>query len=505
MRKPTLRFASALLLSAYFGAISGCGTEADAPTNASQSADSSDDPTTLALDPWEAATGLEGGNLKTLSRSDDNLVVMGDAGVFQWTDADGFSELPDAGTLSDFGLEASPSPADAPEFGFLYRTDATHQLFAVVGGELFRRDGDRWIDTGEHAHSLGEMGGILYLRRPGEILKSEDGEEWTSLTPIPSESGDAACCFSRLAADPARNRLYVFNNNGVFAYDLASGTWTALDPGDDLFHGPQTDLRVLFVDPSDGDVYVGTVFDLYVSEDGQSWSPPIFKTQTGIWGTMITALARDSSTGALYAATSRGVFERTGSPNWTALPSLKTTVNDLSAKDGTLWAATSSGLWSEAGSGWVSHAPKGLSGKNIQAMESAGGFLYAQSDEIVYAPLPGSDDVLAAFHVVYKQVGPGAWVTEQHQAAIDAPTPAFDPELDTTVFARFTITPKNLRVAATPKGLFFSLEETGPWTAGGTGLPTLRVTSFAYDAFNQVLYAGTIGHGVYQLSLADLH
>lgn len=456
----------------------------------------------LVLDPWEPVGGLDGGALNALAWQENRLVVLGESGVFEWMEGSGFSLLPDAPALSDFGLSEVPSPFVGPEFESLF--DADPPLFAVAGGELFRFDGARWIDSGQEAQSLAALNGMTFLRRQGQILESGDGLAWALRTTIPSETGDGICCLSRPAADPVRNRLYLFNSVGVFAYGLMDGLWSAMDAGDDLFQGPLTQLRMIFVDPSNGDVYVGTLFDLYVSTDGQSWSPPLFKQQTGIWGTAVSAMTRDAASGTLYVATSRGVFSRQGNGAWSPLPALQTTPNDLAVRDGVLWAATSEGLSSfEAGSGWTPREPSGLRTKNIRAMEFSGGFVFAQSDEILHGTLPGSDDVGADFHAVYKQVAPDSWVQEKRLAGIMESTPSFDAALGQTVFARMTVDSKNLRVAATPEGILFSLDK-GPWTLSNEGLPTFRITSFAYDPATETLYAGTYGHGVFRLPLVSI-
>lgn len=496
MRKKRIApLAALLLLTLAVGCGSGTPGSAGTPNPSSSS-------TTLALDPWEPVGGLEGGALQSLTWQQNRLVVLGDSGVFEWTEGSGFALFPDAPTLTSFRLAEEASPFAGPAFEFLF--DGDPPLFAVVGGQLFRFDGEHWIDSGEPAHSLAELNGTFFLRRRGQILESGDGLAWSLRTPIPSETGDIVCCLSRPASDPVRNRLYLFNNSGVFAYGLADGQWSSMDAGDDLFQGPLTQLRMIFVDPSNGDVYVGTIFDLYVSTDGQSWSPPLFKKLTGIWGTAVSAMTRDAATGTLYVATSRGIYSRQGSGDWSPLPALQTVPNDLAVRDGVLWTATPGGLWSfEAGSGWVAREPLGLRTKNIQAMEFSGGFIFAQSDEMIHGTLPGSDDVGADFHAVYKQVAPDSWEQEQRLTGLKQSSPSFDASLDRTVFARLTIDSKHLRVAATTEGVVFSLDG-GPWTLSNGGLPTFRITSFAYDPGAQTLYAGTHGHGVYRISLGSL-
>jgi hypothetical protein len=477
----------------------GCGSETAGGGGTPNPSSSS---TTLVLEPWEPVGGLDGGVLKSLTAEENRLVVLGESALFEWTDTAGFSLLPDTPSLSSYGLAEEPSPFAGPAFEFLF--GAPPSLFAVVGGELFRFEGDRWIDSGEKAHSLAGPGGTFYLRRQGEILESGDGVNWTLLTEIPSEAGEGVCCLSPPAPDPVRDRLYLFNSNGVFAYGLANGQWSAMEPGDDLFQGPLTQLRTIFTDPSSGDVYVGTIFDLYVSTDGQSWSPPLFKQQTGVWGTAVSAMTRDSATGALYVATSRGVFSGTGIGPWNPLPPIETTPNAMIVRDGVLWAASSDGLRSfKPGSGWTVHETSGLRTKNVQAMEFSGGFLFVQTDEILHGTLPGSDDVGADFHAVYKQVAPDSWVQEKRLVGMKTSVPALDASLGQTVFARLTINSKDLRVAATPSGVVISLDE-GPWTISNDGLPTFRITSFAYDTNAQTLYAGTHGHGVFRLALDSL-
>lgn len=482
-----LRFLPLFLLILGSTAINdGCGGETSGPTTPNPSNSES----TLTLSPWAPLPGLEGGAVQQLAFAPDTVFALGDSGVYSLAADGSFSLLGD-----NPKLHAASLAFDALAYSELFDT-----LYSIVGGSLFRRDGDTWANEEQKAHSILEFDGTLYLRRQGEILKSSDGKVWTSLTSIPSELSGGVCCLSRLVGDPVRDRLYLFNNKGVFFYSLATQAWSAMNVGDDLNQGPLTSLQSLAVDPTNGNVFVGTVFDLYQSTDGQSWSPPLFKQQTGAWGTPVLSIAFDGAT--LYVATNSKVYSRVGSGSLIPLPDLGDELNEIIFSESRLWAATAAGVSIfETVSGWTHLSNEGLNTKTVQALALQDGRLQVQTDEVFNLPLTEGDDVLADFHGVYTRDASGTWTLDKLRPGLKLPpAPHFDLEMGKTVLAEVTIPELNLRIAATEDGIVYSLKN-APWKTWNEGLPTYRITALLYNDADHTLYAGTTGHGVLSLNL----
>jgi len=487
---------------------SGCTSSSNTSGSGASPSASSPDGSSSFLSPglWEPVSGLEGGNIRSLLWTGMRLDVLGDNGIFAWNgDGPGFELLSGHDALEDVGLDMGSGPTAGLESieSFAYGS-STDTLFAIVGASVWQRVGEQWVQTAQTAFSLSEWNGVLYLRQPGNIETSTDGSDWSTLTSIPSETAPGGCCFSNLAFDDLHNKFYLYNNQGVFSYNVDPSTWHALDSGDDLNHGPQTMLQTIAVDPSNGDLYIGNVFDIYVSHDGTTWSAPLLYAQTGVWSVNVWSIAFDPANKTVYAATGRGIYSRIDGGAWTLLPVIGAVPNEIQFKDGALWAAAPNGLWSytQAG-GWRHHPSNGLNTKNIVALEFKNGVLSAQSDEKFVVLMPDNNDVPSIQLAVYHQASFGAWTLEKSAEPLSTFTTntTYDTTQGKWIFTKISIASPSMTIEATADGVFVS-QGAGPWQAWKDGLPTFRITSFAYDPAQNTLYAGTIGHGLYQLKLS---
>lgn len=202
---------------------------------------------------------------------------------------------------------------------------------------------------------------VVYAGTVDAIYKTTSGgDSWRLLPPssLPFPS-----LITSLQIDPVRPRiLYAVTSSGLFRSADSGEHWTERDAG--LPEGAQGSVAALDIDPD----HPGTLYAGVSSNTFQS-IPMVYKTTdggggwtvlAGIEGPGLYAFARQSSTGALYAATLQGLFvTRDGGATWTL-------VNDLifdhlvASPSGTLYGAPgSSGVLSstDGGKTWIPPAP----------------------------------------------------------------------------------------------------------------------------------------------------
>lgn len=246
---------------------------------------------------------------------------------------------------------------------------------------------------------------------------------------------------------------------GVF-YSTTGSQWTSSNSG-------LTDLNVQVLNSFLENDYAGTPSGIFISNNnGGSWAP----SNSGLTTTNVYSLAYTSSN-VFYAGTSTGgVFKSTDAgaswaPANTGLTSL--TVNAMAVSGLDVYAGTSSGLFktTNAGASWFA-VNNGLSNTFINTLYRTGTTFYAGTNGGAFRSTDGGAN----------------WM-------------AINNGLTNMAITGFAAQQTNLWVS-NYAGVFFSTDNGANWTAANTGLGNLNV--YTLQLFDQYLYAGTLGGGIYR-------
>lgn len=473
------------------------------------------------FDPWESVAGLEEGNLEALAWKGDVLYAATDiSGVYVWKgEEDGFELLYHNEGLQEGMMLGSKLVYHEPSDRFFFLAHREGGTF------LFRSSDEGWLQTEKSGIGLLESDGKIYLRKKGMIEESEDGETWNEVVTVESEREQNLYAAPSFAVDSAAQKFYVINQKGLFCFNRLKNEWKRIPiptwlPGLEGT-GAEANPNAIFRDPLSGILYVAADgYRLYRSADAENWELFFNPESFSSYGDL-SSLAIDHETGGIYVVISEGVgavgdsgrasgssahiYYKDPSAEWEKLEGIgeNAGVREVQFRKGRLWAAASDGLWSydRRMDRWVHHSNRGLNTKNILALEFRDGALYAQSDESFVAPSSGEGDLVTLLHAIYRQISADEWELEKSSKTLSfSSSPSYDFSLKVWVFSKISLNSLGLHFMATDQGVFYSLGD-GKWLTWNEGLPTYRFSSLAYHPGENILYAGTLGHGIYRLDL----
>ncbi len=298
----------------------------------------------------------------------------------------------------------------------------------------------------------------------GGVFRSADtGESWTN---VGLHDGQIL----QLAIDPVSPRnVYAATSQGLGASRDGGATWTTLGQKAPFVH-------VLVVDPSDARIaYAGASGTslLKTTDGGETW----MNANTGLPPGSVLALTLGSD-GTLYASPERsGVYaSHDRGTTWARIPDgalAGQQVLSLASAGDALYAATAGGgaFISAGGASWVG---------------SSNGLATPRLSHVAVNPANRAELWVSTFDAtVFKSSdGGSSWTWVGYgltTSLVRSVTP--DPSVPGRLFA------------ATPDGVFVSLDGGALWRASGSGLAGIDVNAVTIAA--GVLFAATNGKGVY--------
>ncbi len=318
----------------------------------------------------------------------------------------------------------------------------------------------------------------LYVGRaqgfPAGLYKSIDGgATWTAAV-----SGMAGQPVLAIAIDPTTPAtVYSGTSSTVYKSVDGGGSWSPVSTGLPGF----TAVNALAIDPSaPATIYAGAAFNrVYkTTTAGASWA------QTGVGPSHATSIVLETTTPAVYAASSSGLYvSTTGGTSWTlADTGVVGTPNVLLVDPGTpttLYVGTPNGVFqtTTAGASWAS-VSTGLAAGNVRALAI---------DPATPATLYASPNPAGVFKTTTSGAGWSAANVGFTNTVI--------------VGVRAAVTTGGIAYAATrDQGVFKTTDGGGSWTAINTGLPSASCNTIAVDPTDALTAYVGIPNGVYKTS-----
>jgi ligand-binding sensor domain-containing protein len=199
----------------------------------------------------------------------------------------------------------------------------------------------------------------------------------------------------------------------------------------------------------------------------------------GLESLSVGSVAVDASNPAtFYLETETGVFKYTdGAASWQPAPAAWTPLALRDPHDpGTLYLERLYGLSksTDGGASWQGIGPTGTTEHALALDPKEPATLYAGTDDGLYTSANGGAS--------WRALGGRLADAEVHAVAVDPREPR-------TIYA------------GTVTGVFVSTDRGASWSSLSRGLPLRTYSALAVDPAARLLYAGTLGAGIYELRL----